>query len=183
MDKIIKPSMKVFEFGAGGSSIFFANKVQKIISVEHDKSWFTNVEVEIAKRKLTNWEGYCVEPVFLESDIGSTNIADPKQYLSGDLQYKNFSFKSYASYIEKYDDNFFDMVFVDGRSRPSCLMHSFNKVKKGGYLVLDNADIDYYLTHFNKDILNGSFKLIFDKYGAGPYSSLFWETVVWQKIY
>lgn len=183
LDKLVTPQMKVFEFGAGGSSIFFSKKAKLVISIEHDRKWFQSVEKEIAKYHLSNWTGYCIEPIEIEkNNLELLDVANPQNYLSGDIQYQNFSFKAYASYIDNYDDEFFDIVFVDGRARPSCLKHSIAKVKKGGYLVLDNADIDYYTTFFDKTQLNGQFKVIFDKYGAGPYSSLFWETIVWKKI-
>ena len=42
----------VFEWGSGNSSLFFAERSKKVISIEHDKGWFEIVEVS----KKTNQE-------------------------------------------------------------------------------------------------------------------------------
>ena len=36
-------SFDVFEFGSGNSSIYWAKRAKKIISVEHNKEWFTTI--------------------------------------------------------------------------------------------------------------------------------------------
>lgn len=33
----------IFEFGSGNSTLFYANLVKKVVSVEHDKEWFDKV--------------------------------------------------------------------------------------------------------------------------------------------
>jgi len=40
----IKKDFKVLEFGSGNSSIFFAQKVDKIISIESKKDWYENLK-------------------------------------------------------------------------------------------------------------------------------------------
>src|ERR1017187_8783871 len=41
--KRVKPDMSVFEYGSGGSTIWWANQVREVISVEHDRAWFEKV--------------------------------------------------------------------------------------------------------------------------------------------
>lgn len=36
-------TMKVFEFGSGNSTLFFADRVSQIISVEHSKDWYSKI--------------------------------------------------------------------------------------------------------------------------------------------
>jgi hypothetical protein len=43
-------SLRVFEFGSGNSTLFFAERVNHIISIEHNKDWFD----KISKRAHTN---------------------------------------------------------------------------------------------------------------------------------
>jgi hypothetical protein len=43
----IKPrlnnSMRVFEYGSGSSTLFYARRVNKVVSVEHDKNWYDKI--------------------------------------------------------------------------------------------------------------------------------------------
>jgi protein-L-isoaspartate O-methyltransferase len=47
-------NMKVFEYGSGGSTIFFAERVAEVFSVEHDSKWHAQVSRALAQRRLTN---------------------------------------------------------------------------------------------------------------------------------
>jgi len=42
-------NLSVFEYGSGNSTLWFAQRVKKIVSVEHDKKWF-----DLMKPKLSN---------------------------------------------------------------------------------------------------------------------------------
>ena len=46
----IQPSMSVFEYGSGGSTIWWANRVREVISVEHDRDWFEKVRESLGSR-------------------------------------------------------------------------------------------------------------------------------------
>ncbi len=39
----IQPSHRVFEFGSGNSTFFYAKRAKKVIAVEHDKAWFDKI--------------------------------------------------------------------------------------------------------------------------------------------
>jgi hypothetical protein len=39
----------LFEFGSGNSTLFFAERVKKVISVEHDKKWYDHIKSKIPK--------------------------------------------------------------------------------------------------------------------------------------
>ena len=47
LEERLIPSIKIFEYGAGNSSIYFSKRVDKVISVEHDKQWFDNIQSTI----------------------------------------------------------------------------------------------------------------------------------------
>jgi hypothetical protein len=40
----IKPEMSVFEYGSGGSTTWWANQVNTVVSVEHDRTWFEKLQ-------------------------------------------------------------------------------------------------------------------------------------------
>jgi len=46
----IQPGMSVFEYGSGGSTIWWANRVREVISVEHDQEWFERVREDLSSR-------------------------------------------------------------------------------------------------------------------------------------
>ena len=82
--------------------------------------------------------------------------------------------------IDQYPDEYFDIILIDGRARPSCFQYSFQKLKIGGLIILDNADIDYY--YYIHETLNSELWIKYDFVGAGGYVSQFWQTCIWKKI-
>lgn len=48
----------------------------------------------------------------------------------------------YPAYIDRYPDQFFDLILLDGLVRHECYDHAFEKLKVGGLLVIDNTDVD-----------------------------------------
>ena len=49
----LNQSMDVYEFGSGNSTLWFANKVNKIISVEHDSDYFKFIQPKFKNIKNT----------------------------------------------------------------------------------------------------------------------------------
>lgn len=47
--ELLKPYMTVLEFGAGGSTLWMADKVKEIISVENDAAWLDAVKGKLLK--------------------------------------------------------------------------------------------------------------------------------------
>lgn len=39
----IKRTMTVFEYGSGGSTTWWANRVSEVISIEHDRAWYNHI--------------------------------------------------------------------------------------------------------------------------------------------
>lgn len=170
----VKPNSRVYEYGGGGSSLFFIDLGAVLYTVEHNKEWF-----EILASKLKNekrWTGNLVLP---ETDVNyREDFSNPDLYFSSEQDFKGMNFKKYAQSILAYDD--FDFVLVDGRARPSCMKHGIEKLKKGGYLILDNSDRPYYTAHFHTQ-LQKDFVEIINHSGPTPFCSWFNRTSVWQK--
>lgn len=147
LDGWLKKNMKLFEYGSGGSTLYFAEKTDTIKSVEHDKAWFEFAKKAIVESGSVNIEYILLEPQPLY-DMVERDCADPAQYVSCFKEYKGYEFSAYAKAIDGYADHSFDLVIVDGRVRHSCILHAMQKVKKNGILLLDNADRKYYLKPF-----------------------------------
>src|SRR3990167_4328675 len=52
--------------------------------------------------------------------------------------------KPYYSIANLFPDEYFDLILVDGRNRKGCILHAIRTLKRGGVLMLDNAERPYY---------------------------------------
>lgn len=176
LNKFLKQEHAVYEFGGGGSSLFFASRTARVITVEHDYRWFEKLSLLTAK--YSGWVCFLCEPVLSECSE-CVDPSNPYDYASTDNAYLKHDFKKYAQSIDFYPDAFFDVVCVDGRARPSCLMHSIKKVKKGGLLVLDNAERKEYAQSMH--LLSADFIPVLSSGGSQPYCRWATRTMIWRK--
>lgn len=140
--------MVLFEYGSGGSTIFFLRRNLKLYSVEHNSDWFNLISSFIDNNgiKRDNFEYRLIQPVPIDRiEASKLEASNPFHNYTSNPEYSNFSFTKYVEEISKYPDEYFDLVVVDGRSRASCIRASANKVKIGGYILLDNSERFEYL--------------------------------------
>lgn len=123
----LRPQMSVFEYGTGGSTVFFARKVRTVTSTEDNIIWLQKVEQHLNKAALTNVV----------------------------LQHRLFDFKNpvnfeNSAYLHSVPAQKFDVIVVDGREeflglensvqvRPTCFYYAENFVKPGGIIVVDDS--------------------------------------------
>jgi hypothetical protein len=130
----LRLDMRVFEFGAGGSTLFFADRVAEVFSVEHDPLWYESLSTEITRLHSTNVSLQLAEPeALLRAPL-------PTDCFSSASAYEGMQFNAYVSTIDVYPDAFFDVILVDGRARNDCCVHAMPKLKPGGLLIFDNTD-------------------------------------------
>jgi hypothetical protein len=165
--------MIVFEYGSGGSTVFFARRVLEVISVEHNLEWYGVVCNILQRENVSNCKYLLMEPQSV-SGCSISDAADPQSYASH--EYENMSFEAYVKSIDAYPNKCFDLVFIDGRARPSCILHARNKLKSGGIIILDNSERDYY--SLGKELLSDWERM--DFYGPGPYGRYFWQTSIFR---
>jgi predicted O-methyltransferase YrrM len=177
LEEKVQSSYKIFEFGGGGSTLFFLKRCQEVVTVEHDAAWFFLLKKLVEDKQLNHWVGRLVEPEQGEL-VESPSASNPDHYSSDEA--KDVNYKKYASLIDSYPDDYFDIVLVDGRSRPACIKHAAPKLRKGGLIVLDNADRSYYLGSSVKEILS-EYSLVLSTKGASPYVPFFTQTNIWKK--
>lgn len=176
--RLIRPGARVFEYGAGGSTLFFLRNGATVITVDHDAVWIENVRRMVCKRGYRNWTHFVKPPVDAPAAIDMAP-EDPDSYVSSGEEFAGRSFRSYASVIDTFEDESFDLVLVDGRARPSCGKHARFKVKKGGYLVLDNSERELYgAIHADLTDRGWTFRHF---YGPGPYNRGFWQTSLYRR--
>lgn len=106
---------RVFEYGGGGSTLWFLERGATVTTVEHHPEWAAEL-----RRRITSDRWTLVER-------------------SSDDDYA-----AYVGAIEEHPDDSFDVVVVDGRERARCLTAALPKVRPGGLLVVDDIDRDRY---------------------------------------
>ncbi len=106
----------MFEWGSGGSTFWFGERVKNLVSMEHDEEWHEKVLLELLWRK---------------DEL-------PGIY----LLYYELEDPAYVNAILDYAE--FDCVLVDGRKRVKCGLNAMRKLKSRGILILDNAEREYY---------------------------------------
>ena len=55
----------------------------------------------------------------------------------------------YDHVCDRFDDETFDFILVDGRNRVKCFEKSLRLLKKGGVIMLDNSEREYYSKVFD----------------------------------
>ncbi|WP_406427826.1 class I SAM-dependent methyltransferase [Streptomyces sp. NBC_01589] len=112
LEKHLTNESRVFEFGGGGSTMWFADRVGEVVTVEHDDDWFRALKDAVSRR-------------------------DNCQVL---YRAADDDFAGYVGAIANYADGYFDVVVVDGRNRIRCLQSAMGKVRPGGLLILDDSE-------------------------------------------
>ncbi len=176
LESVLTRQTLAFEFGCGGSTLFLAERVRHLISVEHDSAWFDLTRSALSDMRPNNTELVLIppEPLFrsIQKDV---KFDDPEAY--AEEGYEGHNFCKYASYIDLFPDEYFDFVTVDGCARPSCVVRALSKVKVKGYLMLDDSERSTYQPV--ERLLSDWEKHEF--YGPGPYSTKFWSTSIWRR--
>ncbi|MGI6098591.1 MAG: hypothetical protein ACOYD3_02410 [Kiritimatiellia bacterium] len=175
LDCHIHADMTVFEWGTGGSTLFYARHTKHVVSVEHNPEWYDAVLLALNHDKITNCEYLLVppKPCMLAPFLPYSS----RTYVSRTFaEHARLQFRNYVRKISEYPDRFFDLVVVDGRARAACLRHAVPKVRSGGYVMLDNSERPSYRPAM--DILGRFPRLDFP--GHGPRLEEEWMTTVWQ---
>lgn len=176
----IRPEYKVFEFGGGGSTLFFCKSVAEVATVEDHPGWFETLERTILEKGYQNWKGFLIVPEPVPGNAFRTK-ENPDDFASGAKGMENMSFEKYARIIDVYPHEYFDIVLVDGRSRPSCIQQALPHIKPGGLLVVDNAERPYYLAPF-RSIIAENFRMETDAFAPVGYTPDFTRTAIFRKI-
>jgi precorrin-6B methylase 2 len=112
----------MFEWGSGGSTIWFAQRVRSLVSIEHDINWYRVVKKGIVDLGLKNVELLLIDPE------ATNNVS--------------YRWEGYVKSIFKYDG--FDCILVDGRHRVTCIKNAIEKVRGKGVIILDDAEREKY---------------------------------------
>lgn len=175
LDGWLKPDMRVFEYGSGDSSLFFARRVAKVDSVEHDHAFGHKMEEVIRTRGVANLTLHVIPPEF----DGQTLPYSGTTFRSLSRDFTQHSFERYVRTIEAFEDSAFDVILVDGRARASCIVTSEPKLKPTGCLLLDNAERPEY-GHLRAWLSRKGYSQTTFR-SLGPRNTYVWETVAFSR--
>lgn len=128
-----RPAARVFEYGSGASTVWLGRRAAEVFSTEHDTNWFPVVAGKVAA--MPNVTLTLVPP-------DAARDPDPA-YGSEKSGWRDRSFKAYVHAIDALPGNF-DVIVVDGRCRPACLLHAMSRLAPGGMVVFDNSKRPHY---------------------------------------
>jgi len=115
LEERVGPGSQVFEYGGGGSTLWFLAQGATVVTVEHHPEWAAHLRSRVTSDRWTLLE---------------RSEAD--------------SYAAYVGAIEEYADDTYDVVVVDGRERARCLTAALPKVRPGGLLIVDDVDRERY---------------------------------------
>jgi len=121
LDEYLTRSMKVFEYGSGGSTLYFSQRVASVVSVEDNPEWYERVKQRLSDRGVTN----------VSVKLLPFNFKDPVGFESSD-------------YLQALASDQFDVLVIDGSEewtqvRPMCFRFAERFVRPGGIIVLDDS--------------------------------------------
>jgi len=134
----IQPDMKVFEYGSGTSTLFFSKFVKTLISVEHEKKLYERVLDQLNHfKKMTIAQAFFRYEYIPPEEYFFSFPYSHESFGTTDKKYLYHNFKNYVFYIKNFTS--FDLVLINGRARASCIKTALPKIRKGGYLILNNS--------------------------------------------
>jgi precorrin-6B methylase 2 len=110
LESALRPDFVAWEVGAGYSTLWLSARVARLTSIEASEEWYGRLAAIIAKEKL------------------------------GNVDLRHVWQRERMSDFSELPDESLDLLFIDGGPRGDCLEQGFRKVKRGGWVYLDNWD-------------------------------------------
>jgi hypothetical protein len=184
--RIVRPDWRVFEYGCGGSSLWWASQVEQVFSVEHDAVWAARIAAAAPPnlKIVTRVSG---EECSLErQDSVAKFMAHPPELPLSPFPEHNVmhgltakEFIAYATEITGHPRESFDAIVVDGMARTLCAWMAPRYLKPDGIIVFDNTDRWQYNSAY-RILSKMGFRRI-DFYGPGPVNRIEWCTSIFAR--
>lgn len=121
LESWLRPTDSGIEWGSGRSTLWLAERVEKLLSIENDQSWYEQVTMKLSKAGLSHKVDY--------------------RYVPCTDEYSEQDGHDFVTVGEQWQDSMADFVLVDGFMRMCCTRIAMRKLRPGGLLVLDNANV------------------------------------------
>jgi len=117
----LPPNAQVFEYGAGGSTLWLHDQGASVTAAEHHEGWHSQLAAALPPTVTL-----MLRPPQPHGTL--TSAVEPGY------------FDAYVAAIDSQPDGGLDLVIVDGRARAACVRHAAPKVRPGGLLLLDDTE-------------------------------------------
>jgi len=124
---------RVFEYGAGASTIWLAKRCAEVYTVEHDAQFAASMQSHFALHRNVR--------VAVVPDTAAAGLADEAR--SRRTGFENRAFGDYVRAIDAVP-GMFDLVVVDGRARNACFKRAMERLAPDGVILFDNSDRSEY---------------------------------------
>jgi hypothetical protein len=148
----LRGTERVFEYGSGSSTLWFAQRVGAVTSVEHDPSWARSI------RQLLPANGVLIERSVEEREEGGGDPNHP--YV--------------ASILDSPDLN--DVVVVDGMFRDACALIGRTRLQDDGILIFDDSHRPRYRETLGRLSREGFWRVDFE--GFAPVAGVLTATSI-----
>lgn len=118
----LNKDMLMYEFGCGNSTLWFAERVGTVESVEHHKEWYEEIGPKLPANVTLSFEEIISEQTY--SAITFMAISDETPYSSAIFR----------------TGRLYDVILVDGVYRANSIVNSVRSLKESGVVILDNVD-------------------------------------------
>ncbi len=162
----ITKKMRVFEFSMGGSTDWFSRHCTEVISTEHDRLWFCEMQDSLEYR-----DNICLT-------LHEVTDEDGRSYTEAVYDESLKDDNGYSDEIIKYKD-YFDIISIDGIARIRCTQKAIGALKSDGVILFDNSDRSDYDEAF-LFLRSKGFKEI-EFWGFGPCNQYRWKTSIFYR--
>lgn len=125
LESHLRPDMTVYEYGSGGSTLFFARRTATVVSVENDADWLAAVDERLHREGLANVElKHASFDSPGEDRFAESPFAQALPHIPADVVV-----------VDSYDYD----VWTRRPRRPQLMPGARVRVKPGGIVVLDDS--------------------------------------------
>lgn len=128
----VKPTMGVFEYGAGASTVWWAKHAEVVHACEHNPAWC------LATRKMLE-------------DGGLENAR---------VTYEERGSQGYIGCCKR--NRKWNVIVIDGRDRVNCAIEAVDSLRKDGVIIWDNSERKKYRPGFQMLVNRGFQALHFE---------------------
>ena len=178
MNSVVSKHWRVFEYGCGHSTLWWQEKVNQVIGVDHDAEWVDRVRPKLNKENsaLLKQKGdrasHVAEKIsetyfnrWHKTDFGY----DDEKVIRRGLNDKDFI--DYADAINEVGGKF-DCIVIDGMARRLCAYFAVRKLSDDGFIVFDNSNRSDYMEGYQFLVESGFYQIRFSGPVAGaPFPS------------
>ncbi len=155
LHRIVTPSAKVFEFGAGYSTLWWQERVSLVHSVDSDRAWVDELRPKLAENVVLDLKQADAPAPAESAEIFETYFARPRRtdwpYDRAKVVRRGLDdqgFRGYAAHIQTTGQTY-DFIIIDGMARRLCAEFAVRAIAPGGTIILDNSNRSDYDAAFD----------------------------------